>query len=345
MTAPYTVKSGDTLSGIAKKHNIKTWQEIYKHPDNAAFRHKRPNPNLIYPGDIIMIPSAGPPKPPPLPPAGPPKFEAIEKDDGFDAKATPVPWLMVPLTGSKKVRLMNAQDLTVVSVNPGIATVEDVPKCFVHGGRELIVKGRTRGTTFIEVRQPGKPAVRMEVAVKNKKTVKLTFNFVEDNSGHKTKRTASTVDGWVKDMNSILLPQANVEIKKHNVKNVKIDKNLGPVVRFSKHLTGVPASEHEWDLVTSKRDSTADLNIFFVWEYEQDINPDHDDTDAGTLDGNCIFEDEAGSEIGETLAHETGHFLGVGDFKTAGELDFLMYGTTDRRGRNIPKAHANIMNP
>jgi hypothetical protein len=34
------------------------------HPDNAAFRIKRPNPNLIFPGDVVMIPGAGPPGPP-----------------------------------------------------------------------------------------------------------------------------------------------------------------------------------------------------------------------------------------------------------------------------------------
>jgi hypothetical protein len=33
-----------------------TWQDLYNHPFNAAFRLKRPNPNLIYPGDVVMIP-------------------------------------------------------------------------------------------------------------------------------------------------------------------------------------------------------------------------------------------------------------------------------------------------
>lgn len=55
MPTPYTVKSGDTLSAIARKHGM-TWQDIYNHPTNEAFRQKRPNPNLIQPGDVIMIP-------------------------------------------------------------------------------------------------------------------------------------------------------------------------------------------------------------------------------------------------------------------------------------------------
>jgi LysM domain len=59
MSIPYTVKSGDTLSSIAQKQGIRSWQEIYNHPDNAAFRIKRPNPNLIYPGDVVMLPGPG----------------------------------------------------------------------------------------------------------------------------------------------------------------------------------------------------------------------------------------------------------------------------------------------
>lgn len=55
MPTPYTVKPGDTLSAIASKHGMK-WQDIYNHPSNADFRRKRPNPNLIHPGDVIMIP-------------------------------------------------------------------------------------------------------------------------------------------------------------------------------------------------------------------------------------------------------------------------------------------------
>jgi hypothetical protein len=34
-----------------------TWQNLYYHIDNAAFRRKRPNPNPIYPGDVLMIPT------------------------------------------------------------------------------------------------------------------------------------------------------------------------------------------------------------------------------------------------------------------------------------------------
>ncbi|MCU0718298.1 MAG: LysM peptidoglycan-binding domain-containing protein [Pirellula sp.] len=52
----YTVVAGDTLSKIATQHKISSWQELYNHPANLEFRKKRSNPNLIYPGDKIVIP-------------------------------------------------------------------------------------------------------------------------------------------------------------------------------------------------------------------------------------------------------------------------------------------------
>ncbi|MEX1232357.1 MAG: LysM domain-containing protein [Planctomycetaceae bacterium] len=56
----YNVKPGDTLSAIAFRHGIKSWRNLYNDPSNASFRVKRPNPNLIFPGDQINIPTVGP---------------------------------------------------------------------------------------------------------------------------------------------------------------------------------------------------------------------------------------------------------------------------------------------
>ena len=50
-TIPYTVKSGDSLSAIAKSHDVPDWQSIYYHEKNRSFREKRPENNLIYKGE------------------------------------------------------------------------------------------------------------------------------------------------------------------------------------------------------------------------------------------------------------------------------------------------------
>jgi N-acetylmuramoyl-L-alanine amidase len=56
----HIVKQGECLSSIAKKYGFADWRTIYNHPENAGFRKKRPNPNLIYPQDEIYIPGKTP---------------------------------------------------------------------------------------------------------------------------------------------------------------------------------------------------------------------------------------------------------------------------------------------
>jgi hypothetical protein len=52
----YTIVSGDTLSGIAARHGLDWRADIYDHPANAAFKESHPNPDLIYPGDVVYLP-------------------------------------------------------------------------------------------------------------------------------------------------------------------------------------------------------------------------------------------------------------------------------------------------
>jgi N-acetylmuramoyl-L-alanine amidase len=52
----YTVRQGDCLFSIAKDHGFSDWRTIYDHPNNAEFRRLRPDPNLIFPGDVLFIP-------------------------------------------------------------------------------------------------------------------------------------------------------------------------------------------------------------------------------------------------------------------------------------------------
>lgn len=57
MPITHTIAQGENLTIIAEKYGfISNWRAIYFHPSNAAFRKKRPNPMLVYPGDVINIP-------------------------------------------------------------------------------------------------------------------------------------------------------------------------------------------------------------------------------------------------------------------------------------------------
>jgi hypothetical protein len=53
------VKSGEYLSLIGCNYGI-PWQKIWDDPANAAFKEKRKDPNILYPGDELMIPIVDP---------------------------------------------------------------------------------------------------------------------------------------------------------------------------------------------------------------------------------------------------------------------------------------------
>lgn len=52
-TTTYSVRVGDCLSDIATSHNIPDWQELY-----AVNRRGISNPDLIYPGQLLRLPTA-----------------------------------------------------------------------------------------------------------------------------------------------------------------------------------------------------------------------------------------------------------------------------------------------
>jgi hypothetical protein len=53
----YTVAAGDWVSKIAGRYGFSDWKLVWYDERNADLRVKRPDPNLIYPGDPIYVPS------------------------------------------------------------------------------------------------------------------------------------------------------------------------------------------------------------------------------------------------------------------------------------------------
>jgi N-acetylmuramoyl-L-alanine amidase len=41
---------------LADRFGFKDWRAIYEHPSNEELRAARPDPNLVYPGDVVNIP-------------------------------------------------------------------------------------------------------------------------------------------------------------------------------------------------------------------------------------------------------------------------------------------------
>lgn len=265
-----------------------------------------------------------------------PRFEATQELQGFDDAATPR-WQMIPLNGERRVRLMDGAGLTVVSASTGVATVHEVRTPFAHGGREFIIKGHTKATTQITAKRGAAVAVQLDIAVKTKKTVTMTFNYVSDTSGHKTRRTSAGLQAPFDTANKLFKDQINVELVKRVVNpNYSVAGNLGTIVKW----TGVPGTD-EWTKIVANRDTSSDLNVFFVWRYEQDEKKG-DGADAGTAGGNSLLEDDLDWPFWHVLAHEIGHHLGVGAH-TANARELMVGG--QGAGAFIPKAHANVMNP
>ncbi|MAY75771.1 MAG: hypothetical protein CMJ31_13855 [Phycisphaerae bacterium] len=52
----HVVIAGECLATIAERYNFPKWRTIYDAPENEELRKKRPNPNVIYPGDEVVIP-------------------------------------------------------------------------------------------------------------------------------------------------------------------------------------------------------------------------------------------------------------------------------------------------
>jgi hypothetical protein len=84
----HTVRQGECLTSIARKHGISDPRRIHDHPDNAELKQKRPNPNILSPGDRVFIP-----------PCTPKAFScATDQTHRFVVRVLPV-WLRVYLKG------------------------------------------------------------------------------------------------------------------------------------------------------------------------------------------------------------------------------------------------------
>lgn len=51
----HTVVAGDCISSIAAAHGL-FWETVWDHPANAALRQRRPSPNVLAPGDQVVVP-------------------------------------------------------------------------------------------------------------------------------------------------------------------------------------------------------------------------------------------------------------------------------------------------
>ncbi len=265
---------------------------------------------------------------------------------GFDRWRMPR-WQMVPAGKYRYVALRDAAGATVASSDPSVVTCEEITTADLPGGtreplqandRILKLKGIRRGAAKITAMGPGCAPGELEIGVKNRKTVQVVYNFVRDAAtpAHQTIRVPASAAQWSLEMNYIFNGQANVYLNNKAARWVDVPKDLGADI-----ITTTSGVGEEADLYPLGDSATGVINFFFVWS--MDITDDPDDEDAFTEGRRIVFEDTAGAQLTETMAHEVGHALGLPDnYVTKRQL---MYGITDDRGVDLPKAHVNIINP
>src|SRR3954452_20849532 len=55
MPEDYEIREGDCLSSLAGERGL-TWQKIWDYPANSRLKQLRKDPNILMPGDILVIP-------------------------------------------------------------------------------------------------------------------------------------------------------------------------------------------------------------------------------------------------------------------------------------------------
>jgi hypothetical protein len=56
MGVVHIVRQGECFSIIARRYGFQSYRTLYDHPDNAELKQERPNPNVLFPGDRVVIP-------------------------------------------------------------------------------------------------------------------------------------------------------------------------------------------------------------------------------------------------------------------------------------------------
>ena len=52
----HTVKQGDHIAKFAAQYSFADYRTIWDHPNNAALKEQRQNPNVLWPGDKVCVP-------------------------------------------------------------------------------------------------------------------------------------------------------------------------------------------------------------------------------------------------------------------------------------------------
>lgn len=140
MSQVHTVNQGECLSQIARDYGFDDWRTVYDASENAEFRRLRPNPNLIYPGDKIVIPVFDPGS----------EGAATEKTNVFEVKVGHTLLRIIVKDALDKAIAGKKYRLTVGSLPPVEGTTagdglieQEIPVDAKTGSLEVFLHGKT----------------------------------------------------------------------------------------------------------------------------------------------------------------------------------------------------------
>lgn len=158
MAIDYEIQEGECIGSIAFANGF-TWQTLWNHPNNAALKAKRNDPNLLNPGDVVHIPDL--------------RVEeqscAVDQRHSFRRKAVPAKLRIQLLQQKKKEDKTSASPSTDLShyEDPDFQphTQSDEPRANVPYVLEIdgtLIQGKSDGKGFIDVPlSPGASGGRM----------------------------------------------------------------------------------------------------------------------------------------------------------------------------------------
>ncbi len=58
--AIHIIQQGECLSSLAARYGLAGWEQLHNDPANTELKKKRPNPNILFPGDEVTVPDCAP---------------------------------------------------------------------------------------------------------------------------------------------------------------------------------------------------------------------------------------------------------------------------------------------
>lgn len=289
------------------------------------------------------------------------EFRRVFRTQGMDTNASPR-FQMVPNNGSRWIALHDGAEWTVDSSPSSVCSVTEVREAdlprdderatgasaAVAGDRFFRLDGKANGVGVISATKIPYIPVSLDVAVKDKLIQRVRFYSVSDNAGHHSTRPLAIVGEWFPVLNYIFKRQANIEFVRHGtLGRLSIAQNLGNPIQLNP-AGGLGANA---TVIADQGDTTADLNVFFVWELRRAASGDSTEATtrtigsahAGAGPGAILIEDDVGGRDDLALAHEIGHHLGLSH--NNGSAINLMFDTSPLQGFSLSKAEVNIANP